>query len=283
MTTTLQPVIGYGMGGYGLGGYGGYQALPVPSDNPALPIDHLALGLSRVITQYSESPKFLAYLSAMLSMANDVEATLQSLYSLPDIDSMEGVNLDVIGQIVGVTREIPDSVQLTFFGFAGYSYETVFGELGQLGIGSRFYELGETYTGTSTLGDIEYRLLLRAKIMKNASHSTCEDILGALAFLFSLSAANVDDYGGMVIGLAIGRQLTVIEQAILAQLDLLPRPATVLIGSITTYDSLNYFGFSDQPGALTFGAGVFAELIQPPSSADNRLVARGELVEAIAA
>jgi hypothetical protein len=67
--------------------------MPNLSNNPAAQIDHIALGLSRVIKQYQNSPNFLTYLKALLAMNNTVEALLQSLYNLPDIDLMTGVNL----------------------------------------------------------------------------------------------------------------------------------------------------------------------------------------------
>jgi hypothetical protein len=285
-------VEGFGQGGWGEGGWGGDLYQTITTEDPAAAIDPVALGLSRVAKQFQSSTNFLAYLTVLLEMVASVEDLLQSMYMLPDIDTMTGANLDVIGRIVGVSRSIPNAVQLSFFGFDGYSYETVFGELGQAGIGARFYELDEAYTATTTLGDLEYRLLLRAKIMRNSSHGTCEDILAALCFLFGVSVANVDDNGGMVLGLAVGRQLTATEQAIITNLDILPRPACVLISSVTTFNPSDYFGFTDQSGALGFGdldvsgiGGVFAELIPGSTSTGTTLVMRTEtdFVEAIAA
>jgi hypothetical protein len=198
-------------------------------------IDHRALGLSRVAAQYQNSPKFLAYLAALLALSNEVEATLSSLALLPDIDAMTGVNLDTIGIIVGVSRNVGNIVELTFFGFAdtGY-YATCFGEEGHPNIGSRFYEEGEPYLGSSVLGDPEYRMLIRSQIVKNSSHATGEDILAALSYLFPDAPIAVTDNYDMTFSLAVGRALTSIEKAIIAQLDLLPRPSSVALTSIST-------------------------------------------------
>ena len=154
---------------------GGYT-LEIIENDPAQPIDHIALGLSRVAKQYQNSPNFLAYLTALLQQNQSVETLLQSMYELPDIDAMSGVNLDVIGRIVGISRVIPNAIELVYFGFEGYSDQTVFGELGQDGIGSRLYDLGDPISESTSLGDVEYRLLLKAKIMKNSSHATGGDI-----------------------------------------------------------------------------------------------------------
>lgn len=254
--------------------------LEIVENDPAQPIDHVALGLSRVAKQFQNSPKFLAYLTTLLQMNQTVETLLQSMYELPDIDQMSGVNLDVIGRIVGISRVIPNAIELVYFGFDGFADQTIFGELGQNGIGSRLYDLGDPISESTSLGDVEYRLLLKAKIMKNTSHATGEDIENVLSFVFGAPIVNVDDFGGMNIGLSIGQQLTQLEQAILTQIDLLPRPACVLIVSVTSFDPTDYFGFSElsgavyQPGALGFGelgvdgiGGVFAEMFVPMAPA----------------
>lgn len=215
-------------------------------------LDHQALGLSRVATQYSESQDFLAYLRALLDSSSELETVLQTVAAQTDIDVAEGVNLDVIGEIVGVSRIIPDSIAIMFFGFTGQSGATPFGEEGVLSIGARFREENEPATVTSVLADPEYRLLIRAKIVKNHSHGTGEDMLRGMAYLFNAPMAAVDDIGNMAIAVAIGRQLTFQEQTIVKTLDILPRPAGVRIEWQAMFDSTDYFGFDGQPNARSF-------------------------------
>lgn len=216
-------------------------------------LDHQALGRSRIATQYTESQRFLAYVRALLESSAELEAVLQKVAEQTDIDLAAGVNLDVIGEIVGVSRIIPDSIAVKFFGFEGQPGGDVFGEEGALGIGSRFREETEPETATSVLADPEYRLLIRAKIVKNHAHGTNEDILQGLAYLFNAPRTVVEDLGRMAIGVAIGRQLTFQEKALVTVLDILPRPAGVRINWRSTFDSAKYFGFDGQPGALSFG------------------------------
>lgn len=208
-------------------------------------IDHVALGLSRVLEQFKQKARFLAWLSALLSQANDVEACLQQMQYLADIDKMSGVNLDVIGIIVGASRLIPDVVQLQWFGFDDTgSYATCFGEEGKPNIGARFYEEGETIYSTSLLQDAEYRLVLRAKIVKNNSACTPEDIIAGMMYIFNCPDIKYSDcctpgYAGpsMSFSLAVGRPIYAYEQAIISALDILPRPAGVSIfGAIGSYN-----------------------------------------------
>lgn len=229
-------------------------------------LDHQALGRSRVATQYTESQKFLAYIRVLLASSAELESVLQTVALQSDIDVAEGVNLDVIGEIVGISRILPNSIAMKFFGFQGQPGGDIFGEEGVLGIGSRFRDELEPETATSVLADPEYRLLIRAKIVKNHAKGTCEDILQGLAYLFNAPLTVVDDLGGMAIGVAIGRQLTFQEQVLVKTLDILPRPAGVRISWQAMYNASNYFGFDGQPGALSFGeegqptvGGLFAE------------------------
>lgn len=231
---------------------------------PAL--DHQALGRSRVALQYTQSPKFLAYLQALLNAPVELEAVLQKVALQTDIDLAEGVNLDVLGEIVGISRIVPNSVVVQFFGFHGQPGALTYGEEGFPNVGGRFREENESEFATSVLADPDYRLLLRAKIVKNHSTGTSEDILQGLSYLFGAAPTAVEDGGGMAVQVAVGRQLTFLEKVLITSLDILPRPAGVRINQRVSYQRSSYLGFSDQLSALTFGeegqlavGGQFAE------------------------
>lgn len=233
-------------------------------------LDHQSLGRSRVATQYTESQKFLAYIRALLDSSAELEAVLQKVAEQTDIDIAEGVNLDVIGEIVGISRIIPASVQLAFFGFQDNAAALNFGEEGAQGVGGRFYDEGEPYLATSVLNDPEYRMLIRAKIVKNHAIGTNEDVIAGLAYLFgggnmAIQVA-VEDIGNMAIQVAVGRPLTYLEKVLISQLDILPRPGGVRISQRVTFETTNYFGFDGQNNAMSFGeegqpsvGGLFAE------------------------
>lgn len=207
-------------------------------------IDHQQLGLSRIIQQFRESPKFNAFISGLMALSNDVEACLQQMQYLADIDMMSGANLDVIGIIVGVSRIVPDVVELSWFGFEDTgTWATVFGEEGIPNIGSRFFEEGETIFSTTLLQDVEYRLILKARIVKNNSACTPEDIISGMRYIFGVpdikySDINTPGYTGpkMSFSLSVGRPIFAFEQAIITVLDILPRPAGCnIFGAVTSY------------------------------------------------
>lgn len=216
-------------------------------------LDHNALALTRITSQYNDQPKILAYIAALMKVFDELEAVLQFNALQTDIDSALGVNLDTIGEIVGISRILPQSIAIQFFGFDGQAGATVFGENLQPSIGARFRDELEPETSTSVLADPEYRLLIRAKIVKNHSKGSNEDILKGLAFLFGAVLTIVEDSGTMSIRVSFGRALTFQEKAIVKNLDILPRPQGVRISSYSTFDTNNYFGFENAPFAKVFG------------------------------
>jgi len=203
---------------------------------PLTSLDHVAIGLGRVATQYQSSTNFLAYLTALLSVANEIETAFQEVAVQYDIDQAEGINLDTIGELVGISRILPGG------------------------------PLNPLTPEQSVLADAQYRLLLRAKIVKNHSHGTNEDVIKGLLYLFNIGYAAIDDRNDMSIGIGIGKMLDSVEIAMLNLLDILPRPGGVMIQYRAMFDGNGYFGFTGQTHALGFGeegqptiGGTFAE------------------------
>lgn len=218
----------------------------------AITIDHSEIGLSRIALQYYESAKFRAYITALLQHSIEIEALFQKMALQVDIDIAEGVNLDVIGIIVGRSRIIPLAIPVGFFGFLDQPGVLPYGEEGVLGVGGRFRDESESAFASSVLADPEYRLLLKAKIIKNHSKGYAEDALAGLSMLFGVTAA-VSSNGVMTMQIGVGRELRFWEQVILTDLDLISRPVGVLIDQRVTYDADAYFGFSDQVNAKPYG------------------------------
>ena len=203
---------------------------------PIVPIDHVALGLSRVAAQYQNSTDFLAYLTAILTLDNELESVFQQVAQQVDIDLAEGVNLDTIGAIVGISRVLPGGPS------------------------------NPLPPEESVLTDAQYRLLLRAKIVKNHSRGMNEDLIKGLSYLFNTPYVAIDDNNDMTVSIGVGKVLGVVEVAMLNLLDILPRPGGVLIQYRVMFDVSNYFGFEGQQFALGFGeegqpgvGGIFAE------------------------
>lgn len=216
-------------------------------------IDHPALGLSRLATQYQQAPKLRAYLTQLLTQAQDIEQLFEAVAAIVDIDSAEGVQLDNLGELIGISRYILNTLPAQYFSFDGQPGAGRLGEEGLVDVGAAFYEEGALLTGTSILTDLQLRLYIRARIARNHSDGTLESVVNALQYIFVGAPVIVDDVEGMAFNLTIGKRLTYGEQVLLFLYDILPKPGGVRIGMREYFDPANVFGFDGFPWALTFG------------------------------
>lgn len=98
--------------------------------------------LSLITSEHADKPKFMAWLTAALQMVDDGMQAAQSIPGVFDINNAVGVQLDVLGQIIGQPRDI-----------------------------------GVPLTNTSSILDDEhYRLVLQARIARNNWDGTIPSI-----------------------------------------------------------------------------------------------------------
>ncbi len=208
---------------------------------------------------------FQKYVDAIISPLSDDEATYSQIALLADIDLMTGVNLDVIGLIVGASRTVPSSLPVKFFGFETQPGSDIFGDDGNAFIGSRFRDDSESAFSTSVLFDPEFRFLIKAAIARNYCKGTGNDVLNALSIILDTDHVYVEDLGSMSFGVGIGRILSFQEEQLIKSLDILPRPAGVQIVWKAVFNGAQFFGFDNQVGAQGFmedgandGGGAFS-------------------------
>lgn len=182
----------------------------------------VALALSRVIKQYQNSPLFLAYLEALIAPWQNVEDALRQVELITDIDLSEGAQLDVLGDLVGIKRTVPNGA------LVGLSLVDVIAT------------------------DEEYRVLIKARSFKNNSKGNPEDIITALKLLFPSALFIFEDIGGMQISVIFFSPVTPFMRALIKNLDLLPRAAGVGL-NLYAVDSPLVFGFEGYLSTGTFG------------------------------
>lgn len=204
-----------------------------------------------ITSEHRDKPKFRAMVQAVSGAVAGAGDVLASLPQVFDIDTAGGEQLDIVGLWVGQSRVIPSVLLVQFFGFENNPAALTFGEENAPQIGGRFFNEGEPIDGSTVLADPEYRTILRGKIVRNHAKGKTDDLVRAISFMFSAPCV-IEDTGQMSIGVFIGRPLTLVEQAIVTQLDILPRPAGVRIGRLGYYFGDSYLGFEGQPGAQPF-------------------------------
>ena len=124
-------------------------------------------------------------------------------------------------------------------------------------MGGQWYEEGGPLTVTSRLNDAFYRMIIKAKIVKNHFRGGFKGIIDAMRFIFGDHLMLVEDRGGMAMRCYVGRGLTTTERYLVTKLDLIPRPAGVLIDGWGMFNGDDgWLGFEDQ---IPWGAVCFAE------------------------
>lgn len=223
-----------------------------------------ALALSRVIEQYRNSTKFLAMIRLFAAEATELQDAQWSILDGYGLDDATGRALDVIGEIEGLPRPLIDSEIFVYFGFAGASGAASFGDLDDPALGGRFLSTFGEVTGQAPMEDPDYRINIRAKILRNSGAALSEEILEIVRLVFPDSGVTTVTEDGLAnIRLVFGRHLTSIEKALVLFDDLngqgdriIPRTAGVSIDYVESLGAAA-FGFSGSVG-LGFGAGQFA-------------------------
>ncbi len=194
-----------------------------------------------IIGQYRASPIFISFMQAMASemdlLADEIENVKINRYLLV----ATGKQLDILGRIIGIDRVVVDFIDNIFFGFLEDATAQPFGDLSDILFGGRFVSVSENPVTSRKLDDNEYRALLLAKISKNSSNITPDEVLSITSAILSLMfvggeniSIKINEGTNASFEIEIGAALGGSDQAFIADLDIIPRPAGVRISYLYT-------------------------------------------------
>lgn len=225
--------------------------------------DRVAQAKGLLIQQYKESSNLKGLVGAFATQLQGVETENSNLLNKRGLDTAEGVNLDVIGKIVVLSRPFTDPDPEDIFTFENPS-----------DIGKGFTDILQTQVGGYYIGldpidnqkysDSLYRFILRAKIIYNTTKATLQDMHAYAAFVFGVESIILERVGAIDLNIArpIGKQ----EQAIIEAT--FPVAAGVRIGTLAFSTEEGAFGFTGDERNGGFGdlndsevGGVFSSLV----------------------
>ena len=180
-----------------------------------------------IMSQFSNSPT-ITQLITNFNTYIDPEANINAFYNmLWNVNTAVGYGLDVWGRIVGVGRVLQIAIS-DYFGMEGPN-----GASG-LPFDQAIFYSGEPLTANYALLDDPYRTLILAKALFNISDGTISSINQILINLFGPTgllpvAGNsyCTDGLNMTITYTFGSTLNHVQEAIVYQSGVLPRPAGV--------------------------------------------------------
>ena len=200
-----------------------------------------------IVNQLRDSPN---YVEVIRLLAEDFDAASDIYnYIAQNINVMNagGVWLDMIGDIVGVSRVFDKQIQPTYFGFSDQTNVTGFGQ-------ARFREPNDKATASSILNDDDYRVVIIGQIARN--YGDVSDVGVATSVLNMTQADQVLVYQGgpAEFNIYIIGPVSDNIKSILNGSDIIPRAAGV---KVNLFFGSDIFGFADQPGMKGFDVGHF--------------------------
>lgn len=169
-----------------------------------------------LIKQFASKPKAIAHIQALAGslIIGQVFTAVQNSYNLP---TAQGVQLDVLGKYLGVSRQ------------------------------------GNTFSGPVVLSDAQYLIMLQLAAIRNHSDATLFELQQSIETYFA-GVMRIYDYQDMSISYIIDPSLFASGLAEFALLQgLLPKPAAVLLrGTIVAPINTPFFGWVSYADPIPF-------------------------------
>ena len=174
----------------------------------------------RIYAQYRNKPKAVAWFDIAQRLGGDLDAAAQAVRRSYDIDTAEGEALDVIGRIVVVPRSFLADVPMSP-GLFALTDGDEFGDTEAM-----FSPL--TINQDQELADELYRIVIRAKTIKNTGDATIENILYGMNFLLpNAQVLRVADGENMTFSIEFYGEISNLERFALLNATLVPKPQGV--------------------------------------------------------
>ena len=179
--------------------------------------------LNLITSEHQGKPKFTAWLEANLNILDDGERLVSNLDTYFDLDTAVGIQLDVVGDIVGVKRTV---------------------------------NFQPTDGSSPILDDVTYRLIIKAKILRNMWDGTLSSLYDMWNAIFADATLIIKDNQDMSINAIIIGLSSQMQKDLISNGYLIPKPQGVRISY--SYITVPLFAFgiegSDPQG---FGEGTW--------------------------
>lgn len=228
---------------------------------------YLDVARSRVTEQFKYNPEdqsggwvFDHYIQLLLGGKIELQEVFRQLMQERSLDTAVGAQLDIIGEIVGQPREFIDTALLTYFAYLGYPEAESYGDLNDSSVGGFYRGLNDPLAGNTLLNDDQYRLFIKAKIVKNSTNATPNQLLEFINFVFGSPQNQLIEEGDAAYTLMVGKELSTFEKVLLTYVSyssgypsrFVPKPIGVRV-NYGTYVAGDTFAFQGVAGAKGYG------------------------------
>lgn len=192
----------------------------------------------RIYAQYRDKPKAVAWYAIARSLGGSIEAAAEAVRKSYDIDTAVGEQLNVIGRVVVAPQSFVGSTPMNP-GLFDLTDGDQFGDDDAM-----FSAL--TIDQDGQLSDELYRLVIKAKIVKNNGDATIENILDGMNFLLpKAQVLRVTDGEDMSFSIEFYGEITNLERFALLNAGLVPKPQSVKFNGFLEGFEMVEFGDMD--------------------------------------
>lgn len=241
--------------------------------------DYLGEMRSRVTYAFEDSPVFDKYLQLLVGPSLEIQDVLRQLMQERSIDTAVGNQLDIIGNIVGQPRELIEADLIAYFGFVGAPGAMAFGDINRPSVGGYYWDYTKPQNGNILLGDEQYRIFIKAKILKNITRATPEDVIEFIKFVFGVEKVQITVDGGAEALILVSDDIGDFERMLLTHFTEINGyrsyfvPKTLGVGyNFGWFDRDRYFSFAGVPGGMGYG-----NLIAAPITYDGTYTHNGDV------
>lgn len=202
-----------------------------------------------IVNQLRDAPN---YVEVIRLLAEDFDAASDIYdYIAQNINIMDarGVWLDLIGDIVGVSRVFDKEIQPTYFGFSDQENVTGFAQ-------ARFREANDKTTASSILNDYDYRVVILGQIARNYGDVSEVGVTTSVLNMTQADQVLIHQGGPAEFNIYIIGLISDNIKSMLNGSDIIPRAAGVNVNLFYSVDG-DIFGFADQQGMKGFDVGHF--------------------------
>ncbi len=203
-------------------------------------------GLGRLAFQFNNSEKLKDLIETQLIDFQELDNTFNDLLNNRSLDTAIGIQLDGIGQILGLPRPLLPIDVVGTFGFFSDPTSKSFGDINDPLIGGNFVDFSAT---RQIANDDTYRKLLKAKAVINRSSMTVEETLDMVSLMFDNARVRYTLPTNLNPVYTIEKVLDATEIGLIGLLPTLIGIDNVSYISTSAFDA---FGFSDDPDAKGF-------------------------------
>lgn len=178
--------------------------------------------LDRIYAQYRNKEKTVSWLSITMQLATQLSSTAQAVRVMYNIDSATGEQLNIIGRIVGISRNFIANYTLDPTFFAALPADP--GEFGDES--TVFSEL--SIDADATMSDDLYRIAIKSKIVKNNADASIDAILTSMNFILpQMDTLRLIDGEDMSFSIEFYGNISELERWALLNAKLIPKPQGV--------------------------------------------------------